>query len=763
MKFNLLLILVCCLVLNPVKIKASVSELEKAEKFYQQGNYQKTIEILSNYPEQNLPLLQEYLGVSYSKIGRKNEALIAWQKAYDLYLEQNNIERATVSLLSLAELYLDLGQPQKAISLIEQWQYPLPDYVNGIIGNAYLTAYQYEKAVNYYQKAVNSHLDEQQKLANYNNLAESLAKLSQKYLQLAQFSTLISEKNRLLDQSHKAQLEAEQIRAIALSLGENNSTFAGIKTQINNFNKIPPQTIETINNQINQLANNQEKIELLLDLSKLFPREDLLKQAEKIAISTGNDLSLAVIYAKLGSFYEQEKQEQLALEYTQLAQLKISPFLNYNYLYQWQWQEGRIRASLGQNEAAKLAYFNALDSINQIRAEIANAGNDVEFNFQQDIKPIYQELIELLLENPRQENLAKVLEIQDNLQLAELENFFREPCFYPENPQLAQWQTDNNIVIFVPIILENSFQIIVSLPNQKYLSIKQEIKATELEQKIKKWQSDLTNINEKKYLETGNFFYQLILAPFAQTLAEIEPNLIVFVNEGLLRNVPMSALYSAKKEKFLIEEYPLTVSLARNFLIPNQPRRESALTFGLSEPRPPINQPLPLVLEEIKLVSQTLDSLPVLNQDFTRANLSNYLQDKQPEILHLATHGEFTGLIENSFIQAYDQVISPQELEKLLTRSPRLNLLTLSACQTSLGNERSVLGLAGIAVRIGIPSVMGSLWSINDDLSVDFVADFYGNYQKGLSKAEALRQAQIKQIKNLSHPLNWSAFILLGN
>ena len=380
MKFIFLVILVFCLVVNPLKINAFVSLLEEAQKFYQQGNYQKTIEILSNYPEQDLPILLEYLGVSYSKIGQKNKALIAWQKALDIYLKQNNIERATVSLLSIAELYINLGKPQKAISLIEQWQYPLPDYVNGIIGNAYLRAYDYEKAVKYYQKAVNGNLNEQQKLANYNNLVKSLEKLSRKYLQLSEFSTLTLEKNQFLAQSQKAQLEAEKVRNLALNLAKNNSSFLGIKTKIsnlnqicektikniNNLNQICEETVKNINNQINQLPNKQEKIELLLNLSDLLTNENILKQAEKIAISTGNNLSLAVIYAKLGSFYEQRKNYSLALEYTQLAQLKISPFLNYNYLYQWQWQEGRIRTALRENQEAKLAYFNALDSINQI-------------------------------------------------------------------------------------------------------------------------------------------------------------------------------------------------------------------------------------------------------------------------------------------------------------------------------------------------------------------------------------------------------------
>ncbi len=769
LKFVCLFLLVLFLTISPLKAKSLASQLGEAQIYYQQGNYQKTLEILTNYPDQNLPLLQEYLGVCYQKIGLKIKALLAWKKAYNIYLEQDNLERATVCLISMAELYIDLGKPQQALSLIKQWKYPLPDYVNGIIGNAYLSAYDYGQAVNYYKKAINSNLNSQQSLANYNNLADSLNKLAQKYLQLSEFSTSATERNQLFEQYKNTKIEADKIESIAFEEAQNSLSFEGIKTEINHLENQPKpiiksdKVIKKINNEINQLTDNPEKIQLLIRLSKLGKTDLLLEQAKEIANQTGDNLSLAVIYAELGHFYEREKDYQLALEYTQLAQLKIATFLNYNYLYQWQWQEARLLKAMGEEEQAKLAYFNSLDSINQIRPEIANAGNDVEFDFQQEISPIYKELVGLLLDNPTQENLAKALEIHDRLQLAELENLFREPCFYPENTQLEQWQKDNKIVIFIPIILSDSFQVIVSLPNQKYLYVKQEINRSELNDKIRQWQTDLTNVNGQRYLETGNFFYRLIFEPFAEKMAEIEPNLIVFFNEGLLRNVPMSSLYDSQTQQFLIEQYPLSFSLARNFLIANQQEElTSALAFGLSKPRPPINIPLPQVREEVELVANQLNIQGFIDESFTKDNLAKSLAENQPQLLHLATHGEFTGLIENSFIQSYDQVLSPRELEKLLILS-RLNLLTLSACQTSIGNARSVLGLAGIAVRIGIPSVLGSLWSINDDITVDFVEDFYENYKNGVSTAVALRQAQIEQIKIQSHPFNWSPFILIGN
>ncbi|MGH2415826.1 MAG: CHAT domain-containing protein, partial [Microcystaceae cyanobacterium] len=131
-------------------------------------------------------------------------------------------------------------------------------------------------------------------------------------------------------------------------------------------------------------------------------------------------------------------------------------------------------------------------------------------------------------------------------------------------------------------------------------------------------------------------------------------------------------------------------------------------------------------------------------------------------IVHLATHGKFRGMPENSFIQAFDQPIYLKDLEAILSQSKApIELLTLSACQTAAGNERSFLGLAGLAIRSGVKSTLGSLWSINDEATVALMSDFYQNFKQGMTQVEALQKAQLKQIANPeSHPTNWSNFVL---
>lgn len=95
-----------------------------------------------------------------------------------------------------------------------------------------------------------------------------------------------------------------------------------------------------------------------------------------------------------------------------------------------------------------------------------------------------------------------------------------------------------------------------------------------------------------------------------------------------------------------------------------------------------------------------------------------------------------------------------------------MELLFLSACQTAAGDNRAVLGLAGVAVRAGARSTMASLWDIDDEATAKFVGLFYQELKDGnISKAEALRLAQLKLLQDAKYkaPRFWSAYVLIGN
>jgi CHAT domain-containing protein len=83
-----------------------------------------------------------------------------------------------------------------------------------------------------------------------------------------------------------------------------------------------------------------------------------------------------------------------------------------------------------------------------------------------------------------------------------------------------------------------------------------------------------------------------------------------------------------------------------------------------------------------------------------------------------------------------------------------------------VGDERAALGLAGVAIRAGARSALGSLWRIEDEATYRLIVAFYEQLRApGVSKAEALRRAQLELRRDLrfAHPYYWSPFLLISN
>lgn len=96
------------------------------------------------------------------------------------------------------------------------------------------------------------------------------------------------------------------------------------------------------------------------------------------------------------------------------------------------------------------------------------------------------------------------------------------------------------------------------------------------------------------------------------------------------------------------------------------------------------------------------------------------------------------------------------------------DLVVLSACQTNLG-ERSagdeIIGLNRTFIYAGTPSVLATLWSVEDAATKDLMVAFYSYLNEGYAKGEALRQAQMDVLRNpeTAHPYYWAGFVLTGD
>ena len=265
--------------------------------------------------------------------------------------------------------------------------------------------------------------------------------------------------------------------------------------------------------------------------------------------------------------------------------------------------------------------------------------------------------------------------------------------------------------------------------------------------------------------------YDWLIRPVASELSNSQISTLVFVLDGFLKNVPMAALHDGKQ--YLVETY--AIALTPGLELPDpQPlqRQQMRLLFaGLSRAVENLSPLTAVKQEKDGILAQVPKSVVLLDQAFTAAALQAQIEQAAFQVVHLATHGEFSSDRNKTFIRALDRRINVDELNRILQtkqgQAIPIELLTLSACQTAKGDERAALGLAGVAVRAGARSTLASLWSIDDQASAFLMVEFYRQLMNNpsLSKSQALRLAQLALVNhpNYNHPSYWASYVLLGN
>jgi CHAT domain-containing protein len=379
-----------------------------------------------------------------------------------------------------------------------------------------------------------------------------------------------------------------------------------------------------------------------------------------------------------------------------------------------------------------------------------------------------------------------------DLQSAELSNFLQEPCT-PQNIQAIDRQVNkpgSSTASLYTIILGDRIEVIAKFPGQSLFHYSSTIPESEVRQKIGAFQELLPKYDRINQMKSqGMEIYQWLIKPIEEKLEHFQIKTIVFTLDGPLRNIPMATLYDGNK--YLIEKYAVAVTLDLGIQDPKPLRNDrlSVLAAALVNPPAQLSQQfnaLPFASKEIESIKSIrgIKAKTLEDEKFTLEALRKELSNFSYTVVHLATHGEFNSNPEDTFIltapshlpnhEMSDGKVRLRDIDKLfrtinLNRTNTLELLVLSACQTARGDEQASLGIAGVVVRSGTSSVIASLWSIDDESTQKLMAVFYNKIvQPGVSRAEALRQAQLAliQAKNDNtyiHPYYWGAFLLLGN
>ena len=375
---------------------------------------------------------------------------------------------------------------------------------------------------------------------------------------------------------------------------------------------------------------------------------------------------------------------------------------------------------------------------------------------------------------PSQDNLRAAIKTIDALQVAELENFLG--CNLSEIVKLDETTVDSTAAQIYPIILSDRLVIIIEIPNQPLFYREVNIKRSQVMQTLEALQDNLTQPGKTpEVLSYGQQVYQWLIAPLESLLAanpQIET--LVLIPDSSLRNVPFGALYDG--EEYLIEkDYAFAISPRLELFAPAPSVEPLKVLTGGVELAQTIEgikfSAIAQVEQELTQIAQEVrTSPPLLNDAFTELNIKQESEQGKFSAIHWKTHGVFSSDPRETFLVAYQESIRANELQSLVKTASQdgqkpLELLVLSACETAKGDNRAILGLAGLTVRTGARTALSSLWRADDRATTLLMTNFYQQLQSGKTKAEALHQAQLHLLREEGYfaPYYWGTYVLVGN
>jgi CHAT domain-containing protein len=804
---------------------ASTDWLEQGRSFYKAGKFAEAIgawqaavqhyQTIGDRPNQARSLT--YLSLAHQELNQWDQA----QQAIDQSLVTLKTAKSAASAIlwaqtlnAQASLMLQTGNADTALETWKQaqQQYEQAGDQMGSLGSQ-INQVKALQTLGFYRRA-------RQQLESLNqtleNLPDSDIKLSglQALGSLLQATGDASTSQTMFEQGLKVaeRLNAKsEISTFLLGLGKTAVDLGDLNGALDYFERAEQATanaIEQLQAQLNQLKLlvDHDKLELAKPLAqRIFQQlKDLPANHESLygainLVATLNKLenpaailplpNLAELMAatvqaaqrlqdapaeayalnQWGQLYRRTQQWAAAQQVTERSLTIARQRQADDIIAQAAWQLGRLDQQQGNRSAAIAHYTEAVKALQAIRGDLVAVNSELQFSFRESVEPVYRELVGLLLnDQPSQAALVQARGLIESLQVAELDNFLREACL--DRAQQID-QVDPTATVVYPIILPDRLAVILSTAGQPlryYLTAKSQ---TEINQTLDQLLAALNPVSDvKDYQRLSNQIYDWLIRPAEADQALNQTKTLVFVLDGRLRNIPMSALYDGKR--YLIEKYAVTLSPGLQLLTAKSLNlsKQGAILAGISQPRAGFAG-LPEVETEIKSIAQIVSTSKMLNQEFTRSALADRVKTSNARIVHLATHGQFSSRLEDTFLLTWDGRVNVKELSDLLQNresdpAKAIELLVLSACNTATGDDRAVLGLAGLTIKSGARSTLATLWPVRDKAAARLMTSFYQQLQQpNTSKAEALRRAQIELIDktDFRDPFFWSAFVLVGN
>lgn len=256
--------------------------------------------------------------------------------------------------------------------------------------------------------------------------------------------------------------------------------------------------------------------------------------------------------------------------------------------------------------------------------------------------------------------------------------------------------------------------------------------------------------------------YDVLIKPCAE---DVEGrSILVFLPTGRLNVVPFACLEDADGVPLIDKKLVLELAKPTDFLRISQtiPKKiDTVVTFANA------TGDLPAAAVEGKKIAELFPGSKLFEGE--QASKKNFFKyGGEAQVLHLATHGEsnMDNSLANYLAMSDNEKVGQEEIFALGLE--KTSIVTLSACNTAMGDSLDSKFVASLAEAFwigGSQSVIASLWSVDDASTAVLMTELYQGLQEGKGRALALKDAQlkVKAIPGYEHPYYWAGFLLFGD
>lgn len=253
------------------------------------------------------------------------------------------------------------------------------------------------------------------------------------------------------------------------------------------------------------------------------------------------------------------------------------------------------------------------------------------------------------------------------------------------------------------------------------------------------------------------------------------PFQLTIIPDGFIHNIPFDALIH--DDQYLIQNHE--ICRKEHFYSPHTYRGSALNTMYCVSPKYVSNSGEVLVADDniiydLKYVNEEIDSIKQtmkidikLDSNINSIELLQNLEDI--DIFHFAGHAFVDH--ENAYLALVkDGQIDKMQFDQILNKNIDLDMVTLSACETGLGNLQYGDGINSVGrsfIGAGTKSVIYTLWNVNDQTTSQLIKSFYHYLSEGKSIDASLRKAKLDYLDSnpleISQPYYWAAFTATGH